>query len=194
MDWKEVGLQFVKKGLPLLGGLIGGPAGSLGAQAAISLVSSALGKGEAEITPETIIQTISANPESLVELRKLEMNHSERLQELLLEERKLELQDVASARSREVEIVKATGSKDTNLYVLAYAFVGGFFISIIVMMALVLTNKLPEAMPQYVVFLLGSLFGTLTAGVSAIIQYFFGSSKGSADKTKMLGQKPPINL
>ena len=131
MDWKEVGLQFVKKGLPLLGGLMGGPVGSLGAQAAISLVSSALGKGEAEITPETIIQTISANPESLVELRKMEMNHSERLQELLLEERKLELQDVASARSREVEIVKATGSKDTNLYVLAYAFVGGFFISII---------------------------------------------------------------
>ena len=118
MDWKEVGLQFVKKGLPLLGGLIAGPAGSLGAQAAISLVSSVLGKGEDEITPETVAQTINANPESLVELRKLEMQHKERLQEFLIEEKRIQLerdrldfQDQAGGR----EVIKAALISDDPL-------------------------------------------------------------------------------
>ena len=34
--------------------------------------------------------------------------------------------------------------------------------------------------------LVGSLFGTLSAAVAGVVQYFFGSSKGSADKTAML--------
>ena len=177
MDWKEVGLQFVKKGLPLLGGLIGGPAGSLGAQAAISLVSSALGKGEAEITPESVVKTISANPESLVELRKLEMQHKERLQEFLLEERKLELQDVANARQRSTEVVKATGKIDYFQYGLATVITVGFFS----LTALMYFKPIPEASLGPI----NQLFGALVLGFGSVIGYFFGSSKGSSDKNKL---------
>ena len=96
------------------------------------------------------------------------------------------LKDVADARAREVAVVQATGKKDINLYMLAWTFVVGFFVAIITMMVLVLSGKMPDNMPQYVVFLLGSLFGTFTSGVTAIIQYFFGSSKGSHEKTEMM--------
>lgn len=34
--------------------------------------------------------------------------------------------------------------------------------------------------------LLNTLFGALTASFSAVVMYFFGSSKGSADKTEIM--------
>jgi len=188
MDWKDIGSKLLAIGAPLLGTALGGPVGGMAATAAVGYIGKALGLPESEVTPE-IIEAKFQDPDAVAALRYSEMNHANTMQRLLNEETQAYLADRQSARSREVEIVKATGSKDINLYILAYSFVGGFFVSIIVMLWLVLANKMPEAMPQYVVFLLGSLFGTLTAGVSAIIQYFFGSSKGSADKTKIMAQE-----
>ena len=52
------------------------------------------------------------------------------------------------------------------------------------MTILTFLGKVPACtVPQFAVFLLGNLFGTLSAGVGAVMQYFFGSSKGSADKS-----------
>jgi len=189
MDWKGLGEQLFKKGLPLLGGLLGGPAGALGAKAAVSLVSSALGLKEEDATPDKILERIEADPQALIDLKKAEMAHKERLQALLLEEKELELKDIADARARERAIVEATGKKDVNLYVLAYLFVSGFFITTIAMSWLLILGKIPEDIPQGATMLLGMLFGTLTAGVGAIMQYFFGSSKSSKEKTELLAQR-----
>jgi hypothetical protein len=129
--------------------------------------------------PKSMIKALETNDIAGVELRRAELEH----EEFLISQY---LKDVANARAREIAVVQATGKKDINLYMLAWTFVIGFFVAIITMMTLVLTGKMPESMPQYVVFLLGSLFGTLTAGVTAIIQYFFGSSKSSQEKTQMM--------
>lgn len=177
MDWKEVGGHLLKQGLPLLGGLLGGPAGALGAKAAVSIVSSALGlEGEAE--PEDVLGIIKANPEKLLELKKAEMAHKERLQELLLEERALEIKDVSDARAREVAVVQATGKKDINLYVLAWLVVGGFF----GLCGTLVFVTIPGGSDK-IVYL---LFGGLVAGFTQVLNYFFGSSKSSVDKTKLL--------
>jgi len=177
MDWKEVGGYLLKQGLPLLGGLLGGPAGALGAKAAVSLVSSALGLKE-EADPEDVLGIIKANPEKLLELQKAEMAHKERLQVLLLEERALEIKDIGDARSREVAIVEATGKKDYNLYILAWTVIIGFFGLCGVLMGV----PIPKDSSQ-VVFI---LFGGLVAGFSQVLGYFFGSSKSSNEKTKLL--------
>jgi len=178
MDWKSLGSQLFKKGLPLLGGLLGGPAGALGGKAAVSLISSALGLKEEEATPDKVFELIQADPKALAELQKAEMAHKERLQELLLEERKLEVQDIANARTREMAVVEATGKKDYNLYVLAWIVIAGFFALCGVLMKV----TIPEGSSE-VVFI---LFGGLVAGFTQIISYFFGSSKSSTDKTKLL--------
>ena len=178
MDWKGLGEQLFKKGLPLLGGLLGGPVGALGAKAAVSLVSSALGLKAEDATPDKILERIEADPQALIELKKAEMAHKERLQTLLLEEKELELKDVADARARERAIVEATGKKDWNLYVLAWVTVLGFF----GLTGLLMKVSIPESSSE-VVFI---LFGGLVAGFTQVLGYFFGSSRGSSDKTKLL--------
>ncbi len=95
-----------------------------------------------------------------------------------LEEIKLWFADIQGARQREMEIVKATGSKDINLYVLAWAMVAGFF----ALLGFLLFVPVP-ADQSGVVFM---LFGALSSGFGSVIGYFFGSSKGSSDKTQEL--------
>lgn len=177
-DWKKVGIQLAQKGLPLLGGLLGGPAGALGGKAAVSLISSALDLEPEKTTPDEVFDLIEANPESIIRLKEAEMAHKERLQALLLEEKKLELKDVADARARERAIVEATGKKDLNLYILAWTVIVGFF----TLCAILMKISLPEGSSQ-VIYL---LFGGLVAGFTQVLGYFFGSSKSSSDKTKLL--------
>ncbi len=173
MDWKELGKKIVEIGAPILGTALMGPGGS----ALGGIVAKAVGGDPKD--PKSLMEAIEKNASAAVELRRVELEHEEFIIDRYL-------RDVADARAREVAVVQATGKKDINLYMLAWTFVIGFFVAIITMMVLVLTDKLPESMPQYVVFLLGSLFGTLTSGVTAIIQYFFGSSKSSQEKTQMM--------
>ena len=121
---------------------------------------------------------MQADPNAIMQLKQAEMAHKERLQSLLLEEKELELKDVADARARERAIVEATGKKDLNLYILAWTIVGGFF----ALCAILMRVALPESSSE-VVYL---LFGGLVAGFTQVIAYFFGSSKGSSDKTRLL--------
>jgi len=173
MDWKEVGKQLINVGLPVLGTAIAGPTGGFAAKAAASLISAKLGIEEENITPETITNVL-ADPNQILKLKEAELNHSIRLEELIIEDRK-------SAREREVGIVKATGTKDWNLYILAWIVVSGFF----GLCWLLMKTTLPEGSNE-VVFM---LFGALATGFGTVLQYFFGSSKSSADKTKLIAEK-----
>ena len=77
-------------------------------------------------------------------------------------------------------------AKEIYMYALAALFVIGYFILI----GLILTMVIPEQNKDIALM----LFGTLTAGVSLILGYFFGSSRGSEEKNKLLLQsKPPEN-
>ena len=78
-------------------------------------------------------------------------------------------------------------AKEIYMYALAALFVIGYFILI----GLILTMVIPEQNKDIALM----LFGTLTAGVSLILGYFFGSSKGSEEKNRMLLQsRPPDNI
>lgn len=78
-------------------------------------------------------------------------------------------------------------AKEIYMYALAAIFVIGYFILI----GLILTMVIPEQNKDIALM----LFGTLTAGVSLILGYFFGSSRGSEEKNKLLLQsKQPENV
>ncbi len=143
---------------------------------AASLVSKALGVRN---DPKEIEQAlVKATPEQIEKLKQLELQHEEKLIELATENDKLYLKDRQNARNREIEIVKATGHSDWNLYLLAWTVVVGFFVLCWVLM----NFPLPQGSSQ-VVFM---LFGALSTGFGTVLSYFFGSSKSSAEKTKLL--------
>lgn len=74
MDWKDIE-NAVAKVAPVLGTLIGGPAGpAIGA-----LVSSALG---VDNTPDAVSQALATNPDAAVKLRQIEADQAVRLREL----------------------------------------------------------------------------------------------------------------
>jgi len=173
MDWEEVGKQLINVGVPILGTALGGPAGGLAAKTALSLISSKLGIEEKNLTPANITN-IAANPDQLVKLKEIESDYG-------LEIKRLYFDDLKNARQREIEITKATGTKDYFLYGLAGLIVIGFF----TLTGILMFHPIPQASDK-VVFL---LFGGLIAGFERVCSYFLGSSKSSVDKTKLLAGK-----
>ena len=178
MDWQDVGRKIAKSA-PLLGTVIGGPlGGALGGL--ISTLASSFGLSE-DSSVDQIMKAIEADPDAGVKLKEIELNHKIRLEKLALESDVIHLQDRADARSREVKIAQATGKKDINIYALAWIMVIGFF----ALCGLLMKYPMPEGQSD-VIFM---LFGALASGFGAVIQYFFGSSKSSADKTALLVTK-----
>lgn len=83
MEWKDIA-GVVGKAAPLLGTLIGGPAGA----AIGGLVASALGT---ENTPSAVSQALSINPDAAVKLAQIEADQKVKFQELATDQAKAEL-------------------------------------------------------------------------------------------------------
>ena len=166
----------VGKVLPILGNAILPGVGGL----AGSIIANVL---DCENTPEALETAFAkATPEQIKALKDAEFRHKEELIKLGLEQDKIYILDVQNARHREVEIVKATGKKDRNLYALAWVIMGGF---IGLILALVIGqffySKVLATDP-----LLSMLLGAMSTNAGMVVGYFFGSSKSSADKTDVI--------
>lgn len=165
MNWKDIGKTIASEGLPILGGLLGGKIG----EKAGNMIAGVLG---CEPTPESVTSSLENNPELYVELRKYEMEHKKELQALQIQETGMYLADVQNARQREVEVTKATGKRDWFLYALAIVVVIGFFSLMILFIV----------QPPIETTALIMLIGNMSSMTTMVVAYFFGSSKGSADK------------
>ena len=172
-DWSGL-KSVVSKGAPLLGSLLGGPVGGV----AGTLLGSLLGTDGSD--PKKLLAAISSDPEAMIKIQELESREKIRLQELVIESEKEYLSDRQNARAREASVVKSTGVKDWNLYILAWSVIAGFFGLVGVLMFVELPNLNIGPVNQ--------LFGAMAAGFGMVLAYFFGSSKSSSDKTKMLGK------
>jgi len=168
MDWKKLGIDIAKLGAPILGGALGGPGG-----ATIGAMVASLFDADPN-DPNDIALKMAGNPEAALKLRELELNNKTELE-------KIYLMDIQSARQREVDVTKATGQMNMPMYVLAGIIVAGFFGLILVLMK----YTVPEGSRE-VAFM---LFGSLSTSFGAVVTYFFGSSKGSADKNAALQKR-----
>tara|TARA_R110002096_G_scaffold427197_1_gene637733 strand:+ start:75 stop:602 length:528 start_codon:yes stop_codon:yes gene_type:complete len=170
MNWDNV-KSLIGNSAPIIGGLLGGPAGAgIG-----TLISSVLG---VEDNPNAVINELKANPEAMLKLQQMQTTHKEKLEEFRLSEIEMNLKDVASARDRQIKSETATGQKDWNLYALAWLIVGGYFGLIFFL----LSGTVPEDKTGVIYM----LFGTLATAFGGVIQYFFGSSAGSKQKTDVI--------
>ena len=106
------------------------------------------------------------------------------LHALAVKELDLVLQDTANARAREVDLVRS-GKSNLTQNVLAFVGVFAFFTAAGYMLVRGLGQMTSEQS-----FIIGNVTGILAAIAKDIYQYYFGSSKGSKDKTDLLKERP----
>jgi len=167
MDWKDL----VKSVAPVLGTALGGPFGGMASK---WLAGELLGDENA--SEGALEQAISAaSPDTFLQLKTMEQSFKVRMKEIGLNEKQLEVDNTKDAR-------KLFSVDKRPQIVLSAIFIGGYFGLIY---ALVSGSVM---IPDDQQILVTALIGVLTAGVSNIMQFWFGSSSGSKDKTTAMGQ------
>ena len=177
MEWGDVA-KTIGKIAPLVGAAVGGPVGMAGG-GIVSALCAMFGSDPND--PAALDAAILADPEAALKLREFELNNQVELQKLVLEGDRLDMQDRSSAREREARIVEKTGKKDAFLYFLAFSVVCAFGALCFVLIYV----PIPAGANQVVLL----LFGGLVAGFTQVMNYFFGSSKSSSDKTAIMAAK-----
>lgn len=168
MDWSKV-KSLVGGVAPVLGSLVGGPVGGTVG----GIISNILGTDN----DPKMIATALQDPKSLEKIRLYEMKHVEKLEALQLEELRINMQDRDSARKMQVE---------TRSYlppILAVVVVIGFF-GVLYVVAVHGASISDETREPLLI-----LLGALTAAFGQVFNFFFGSSAGSQEKTKVLSRK-----
>lgn len=174
MEWSDVG-KAVAKVAPILGRVLGGPVGAI-TGAAGALLGSALG---VDADPESITKAL-ADPETLVKLKQIESDERQRLLEWQSTQLNAELENVKSAREREVALAQAGHGASWATSIVSCIVTVGFF----VMLYLVISGGKSELGDAGLM-----LLGTLATGFGAVINYYLGSSLGSASKDKLFAAK-----
>lgn len=160
--------RAVAKVAPQLAHALGGPL----AGAAVTSISRAI-FGSDVVDEEEIINAIAtASPEQLLALKTADQDFRLALKAAQIEELRIDASDRASARERQ------SAMSDWTPSALGALIIGGFFI----VLASMLSRRLPPGTETEFSIMLGAL-ATMTA---AVVNYFFGSSAGSREKTRLL--------
>lgn len=162
MNWSDV-TGFIGKAAPLLGGVLGGPAGATVG----SMVASALG---VEDSPEAVARAIKSDPDAMLKLKKLESDEAENLRKYQFNVLDAELKDKQSARQAH----KHNHMPAVICIALTLLVGSGAF--------LLFTIVIPDGNKE-IAYL---LFGTLLAKWGDSIAYWVGTTRSSSEKTRML--------
>lgn len=158
MNWESVGKEIAKFA-PLLGSVVGGPAGG----AVGSLVASAFG---VEDNPEQIMQAVVKDPNAAVKLKEIELNNKANLERIKLEEAKAVIGDKQHARENN----KHSSMPAALSIILSLVIVGIIYL-------LFYTPVPPESKDVLLVIL-----GVVVKEWGGAMQYWFGTTRSSANK------------
>ena len=165
--------RVVAKAAPSLARALGGPL----AGAAVAQISKAIfGVPDADEN-ELSERLATASPEEWIALQKAERDFARALREAGVEERRIDAADRADARARQ------TAMNDWTPTVLGALIIAGFFV---VLAAMVLRRLPPDAETEFSIML-----GALATMTAAVVNYFFGSSAGSKEKTRLMRLPAP---
>jgi hypothetical protein len=168
-DWKKT----VKSIAPLIGTAIGGPFGGMATAAITSVLGVDKNSSEAQI--EAAVK--NATPEQLVALKSADQAFKVQMRELDIAEDDLHAKDRDSARNREIAL-----GGDWVVQTLAVVIMVGF----LAMCGYLLGYGLGEGVSAG---LAGTVVGYVSAKAEQVCSYYFGSSKGSKDKTTLSALK-----
>jgi len=156
-------LNMLKGIAPGVATAVAGPLGG----AAISAIASKLGVGD---SVEAVAKAIAGDPTAAAKLQELELEFA-----------KIDAADRDSARQARVAIATSEFSSQLEKNVpsfLALGVVGLAFILIGILMFL----DVPETQQQIVIYVLGFI----TSSAGQVLSFYFGSSQGSKEKTKVM--------
>lgn len=177
MKWKDIP-KLLGKGAPIVGGLLGGPAGA----AVGGMVAKALG---ASPEPQSVAAALQSDPAAMTKIAELESNERVRLAELALEHVRVDVDverihagDRDSARRREIEV------KDHIPAALAMLVTVGFFG---VLFFLLMHGKPSEGGDALLVML-----GSLGTAWASVIAYYFGSTAAGLMKTRIIAKSDAL--
>lgn len=164
MSWKTI----VGSVAPVLGAALGGPFGGMAGK----FIAESLGVDEDKLEDAVL----NADPETLLDIKRLDHEFKLKLDELGLKKEQLAAEDRNSARNMAI-----------NTTLLPQVIISSIFImGFIGVLYLVFSGKttLEGTMKETAIYVLG----ILSAGVTQVMNFFFGSSSGSKEKTGLLGK------
>lgn len=182
MDFKEI----IKTIAPIAGTLIGGPLAGV----AIKAIGDAIGM-EAP-TQERIVEAIkggSLSPDQVAAIRQADAALKVKLRELDLDEKKIE-QQAEKMYVDDTDNARKAHAGDRGVYWLGIAVLATFAIVMVASMYgcyQILTDglKIKDVGIVAAVFgFLGTVVGYVAANAQQVVSYFFGSSRGSQDKSR----------
>lgn len=172
MGWGGKLKSIVKAVAPTLGTALGGPAGGMAAKIISEQILGKPDASEAEI--EDFLLT--ASPEQMLELKKLDAQFAVDMKKLDIDVFRIESDDKKSARAM-------FGINIWPQISLTALFTVGYFVVLIVL----LTGSV--SIPADSQPVVNVVIGVLTAGMSTVLAFWFGSSVGSKEKNDMIGNK-----
>ena len=146
------------------------------------VVDAVLDKGT-QVVEEKLGVTLTPGPdgklsaEQLTSIKEAAMKH----EEFMFEQ---EVKDRSSARQREVDIASNEHVPLINKVITPYLAIAVISASFILFAILIFVDVRPEA-KDILIYILG----VLSAAVTQILSYYFGSSVGSKDKSELLALK-----
>lgn len=155
MNWSDLGKK-VANFAPLLGGVLGGPAGAGIGQ----ILASEFGT---EPEPGAIAKAIEADPNAALKLKEVQSNNRVELQRLYLADRQ-------NARATHKDSIMPAALS----------------IGLTVMMATIVYLLFFISVPSGAKEVLFMLLGVVVKEWGGAMQYYFGTTRSSNDKTKLL--------
>jgi hypothetical protein len=152
--------DILKTMAPGLATLVAGPMGGL----AVKAIASKFG---VEDTLEAVTNAIQSDPEAAMKLREIDLKEIE-----------AHAKDRDSARNRETAIATSDKAPMLNKLVTPVLALGVVGLSFVLFTILIFVDVQPEA-KDILIYILG----VLSAAVTQILSYYFGSSQGSKDKS-----------
>ena len=155
--------DLLKTVAPGLATLVAGPLGG----AAVSAIAKKLG---VEDTVEAVTKAVQSDPEVALKLREIDIKEIE-----------LANKDRDSARNREAAIATSKDAPTLNKIVTPLLALGVVALSFI-LFAILIFVEVKDNAKDILIYILG----VLSAAVTQILSYYFGSSQGSKDKDNEL--------
>jgi hypothetical protein len=152
--------DILKTMAPGLATLVAGPMGGM----AVKAIASKFG---VEDTLEAVTNAIQSDPEAAMKLREIDLKEIE-----------AHAKDRDSARNRETAIATSAAAPMLNKLVTPVLALGVVGLSFVLFTILIFVDVQPEA-KDILIYILG----VLSAAVTQILSYYFGSSQGSKDKS-----------
>lgn len=117
------------------------------------------------------------------EIRKSEMQYQLEMRKMSLEEQQAILGDMSNARQREIQIVTSAESTKLNKNLMPFMALGTIMVVMALFFVLVFTpGVIKNESKDVIIYILGVLSAVLTQ----VYSYYFGSSAGSAAKQKTI--------